>query len=135
MMGATGESVRRVTDFGFNPAWSPEGGAIAFATEGIEETGMVGFSKASCGSVTLATGETRRIEVKDAVQPHWSPGGHRIAFWGVPTTGSGRRDLWTVSATGGKGRCRSRTTSSSTGIRSGRPRATGSSSLVIAAAP
>jgi serine/threonine protein kinase len=25
LMGATGESVRRLTDFGFNPAWSPDG--------------------------------------------------------------------------------------------------------------
>lgn len=29
-MGATGESVRRVTDFGFNPAWSPDGGRHFF---------------------------------------------------------------------------------------------------------
>src|SRR5262249_41472194 len=34
VMGATGESVKRLTDFGFNPSWSPEGREIAFATEG-----------------------------------------------------------------------------------------------------
>ena len=33
--GATGESVRRVTDIGFDPAWSPDGKQIAFATEEI----------------------------------------------------------------------------------------------------
>ena len=33
--GATGESVRRVTDVGFDPAWSPDGKQIAFATEEI----------------------------------------------------------------------------------------------------
>ena len=32
-MGATGESVRRLTDFGHNPAWSPDGKEITFATE------------------------------------------------------------------------------------------------------
>ena len=35
VMGATGESVRRLTDFGFNPAWSPDGSEIVFATENI----------------------------------------------------------------------------------------------------
>ena len=33
--GATGESVRRVTDIGFHPAWSPDGKRIAFTTEEI----------------------------------------------------------------------------------------------------
>ena len=33
--GATGESVRRVTDIGFHPAWSPDGTQIAFASEEI----------------------------------------------------------------------------------------------------
>src|SRR5262249_2179143 len=33
--GATGESVRRLTDFGFDPAWSPDGKYIAFDTEEI----------------------------------------------------------------------------------------------------
>ncbi len=33
--GATGESVRRVTDIGFDPAWSPDGAQIAFTTEEI----------------------------------------------------------------------------------------------------
>src|SRR6202022_848858 len=36
VMGATGESVRRLTDFGFNPAWSPDGSEIPVATERIE---------------------------------------------------------------------------------------------------
>ncbi len=32
-MGATGESVRRITDFGYHPTWSPDGKEIACATE------------------------------------------------------------------------------------------------------
>jgi Tol biopolymer transport system component len=35
--GATGESVRRVTDIGFHPAWSPNGKDIAFTTEEIAD--------------------------------------------------------------------------------------------------
>ena len=36
VMGATGESVRRLTHFGFNPVWSPNGDEILFATELID---------------------------------------------------------------------------------------------------
>ncbi|HKO57888.1 MAG TPA: protein kinase, partial [Thermoanaerobaculia bacterium] len=32
LMGATGESVRRLTDFGHNPAWSPDGTRIVVST-------------------------------------------------------------------------------------------------------
>ena len=35
--GATGESVRRVTDVGFDPAWSPDAKQIALATEEITD--------------------------------------------------------------------------------------------------
>jgi hypothetical protein len=38
VMGATGESVRRLTDSGHNPAWSPDGRQIAFGTERIFDT-------------------------------------------------------------------------------------------------
>ncbi len=34
-MGSTGESYRKLTDFGFNPAWAPSGKEIVFATERI----------------------------------------------------------------------------------------------------
>ena len=37
VMGATGESVRRVTRFGFNPAWSPDSGRLVFATERVTD--------------------------------------------------------------------------------------------------
>ena len=35
VMGATGESVRRVTNAGFDPAWSPDGKQLAYADEGV----------------------------------------------------------------------------------------------------
>ncbi len=37
LMGATGESVRRLTTGGFNPAWSPSGREIAFATQPVRD--------------------------------------------------------------------------------------------------
>lgn len=36
IMVATGESVRRVTDFGYNPVWSPDRKSLLFATELVE---------------------------------------------------------------------------------------------------
>ncbi len=35
IMGATGESVRRLTDFGYNPIWYPDGRSILCETVGI----------------------------------------------------------------------------------------------------
>jgi Tol biopolymer transport system component len=51
--------------------------------------------------VEVATGELARLSEGDAVQPSWSPAGLRIAYWGVPESGS-QRDLYTIPASGGK---------------------------------
>lgn len=98
VMGATGESVRRLTDFGYNPAWSPTGDEILVATEGIwGPSGRETISQ--IWAVDTQTGATRRITEGDAVQPHWSPEGHRIAYWAVK---GGQRDIWTIPAAGGE---------------------------------
>ncbi|GAG41689.1 unnamed protein product, partial [marine sediment metagenome] len=99
VMGATGESVRRLTDFGYNPVWSPEGEEILCATETILQPYGRG-TISQLWAVNVASGEKRLITEGDAVQPHWSPHGHRIAYWAVPE-GSGQRDLWTIPAEGG----------------------------------
>ncbi len=99
-MGATGESVRLLAGFGYNPSWSPDGKAIVVATEGVSSP--VARSTASeLWRIDVATGEKRRIAGGDAVQPSWSPQGHRIAYWGVPA-GSAKRVLWTIPAEGGE---------------------------------
>src|SRR3989442_6330934 len=97
ILGATGESVRRLTDKGYHPDWSPDGTEIAYSTEGIVDP-----SKRSLTSeiwvVEVSSGKTRKLPIAgDAVQPHWSPHGLRIAYWA--NTG-GQRDVWTVLPSG-----------------------------------
>ena len=100
VMGATGESVRRLTDFGFNPIWSHDGQEILFGTQSI---GATQRSRSAANSelwaVNVATGETHQVFSGDAVQPHWSPNGYRIAYWAIS---GGRRDVWTITPSGGE---------------------------------
>ncbi len=98
VMGATGESVRRLTTFGDNPAWSPDGREIVFGTEGRSDpSNRVKVSE--LWVVRAAGGEPRRIFAGDAVEPAWSPNGARIAFWAIDPHG-GIRDVWTIAADG-----------------------------------
>jgi Tol biopolymer transport system component len=97
VMGATGESVRRLTNFGYDPAWSPDGKRLAFSTEGVIDP-YVRLGPAELWIVEVATGKTRQLPLPDAVQPAWSPDGRRIAYW---ANHEGQRDLWIVTAEGG----------------------------------
>lgn len=97
IMGATGESVQRVTDFGFNPTWSPDGTELAVSTlrflnPYLAERGP----NVQLRVVDITTGEARVLVEGRALQPSWSPHGHRIALWGID------RDIWTVPARGGE---------------------------------
>ena len=104
LMGATGESVRRVTDFGCSPSWSPDGLEIALAIDCGVENPHSRLIVSSLWTVNVASGETHVVTESDGVQPSWSPSGSRIAFWsiwdanGEPTP----RDIWTVPAGGGE---------------------------------
>jgi Tol biopolymer transport system component len=99
LMGATGESVRRLTDFGFNPSWSPDGREIVVGTESAFDPSSR-FSYSQIFRIKLATQARRSLNVQDGVQPSWSPHGWRIAFWGVTEPGA-RRAIWTIPAEGG----------------------------------
>ncbi len=98
-MGATGESVRQVTDFGYDPAWSPDGKEIVCATEGIRDP-YTGFGDSQLWTVDVTTGEKGMIGAGFAVQPDWSPHGQRIAYWAIAR--DGERDILTVAADGGE---------------------------------
>ena len=99
LMGATGESVRRLAEAGYNPAWSPDGKEIVYATApGDEPREWVGHGRLWRIEVGNP-GRRRMVADLDAVQPSWSPHGKRIAFWSA--SASGQRNVWTIPAAGG----------------------------------
>ncbi|HEX3129356.1 MAG TPA: protein kinase, partial [Thermoanaerobaculia bacterium] len=100
LMGATGESVRRLADFGFNPAWSPDGKEVAVATESVATSPWIRTSQSRIFRLDVATGERHPVGEFDAVQPSWSPGGKRIAYWGS-LPGVATRAVFTVPVSGG----------------------------------
>lgn len=94
VMGATGENTRRLAAIGSDPAWSPDGSEVVFNTEvGWAPSGRATTSELWIAEV--ASGRTRKIFDGDAVQPSVSPHGLRIAYWGLPRSGS-QRDIWTI---------------------------------------
>ena len=102
IMGATGESVKRLTDSGYHPAWSPDGREVAYCTHNIEDPNDRTLERSDIWIVNVATGEKRQLTgetIGDAAQPQWSPTGARIAYWSKRK--GGQRDLWTIPAAGG----------------------------------
>jgi serine/threonine protein kinase/Tol biopolymer transport system component len=98
VMGATGESVRRLTDFGANPAWSPDGQHIVFCSEQVRAAYQRDLTSPLWILDVTSGGAPRKIDDGDAVQPSWSPSGTRIAFW---QNVGGQRDIVTIPAAGG----------------------------------
>ena len=99
IMGATGESPKRLTDFGYTPAWSFDGKEVVCAADHTFDPNNRTIIPSPLWTVNTATGERRLVAKGDAVQPSWSPHGDRIAYWGVHR--GGQRDIWTVPARGG----------------------------------
>jgi len=103
LMGATGESPRRLTDFGYEPSWSPDGKAIAVATIRSSSFGLTGGGSGALWIVDVASGARRKLYDGNAVHPSWSPSGTRIAFHQRPDPASlsGRHALSTIPVSGG----------------------------------
>src|SRR3989441_502366 len=100
VMGRTGEAVRRVTRFGYKPAWSPDGAELALVTENVEFNPQNSESRGELLVANVQSGKLRRIEATDASLPSWSPHGQRIAYFhrlGAIAGGN----VWSVPAVGG----------------------------------
>jgi eukaryotic-like serine/threonine-protein kinase len=104
VMGVTGESVRRLTDKGHNPAWSPDGTRIVYSTAPVALRPHIRNLSGALWVVDIRTGATRALvqprvgspdsgRDSDAVQPSWSPHGNRIAFWQASADG---RRIFTI---------------------------------------
>jgi serine/threonine protein kinase len=103
VMGRTGESVRRVTRAGFNPAWSPDGAEILYTTENVQLDPQNTSGVSELWAVTVASGARRRIDVPDGVLPSWSPHGRRIAYTSRREIGGARKvEVWTAEPDGRK---------------------------------
>jgi TolB protein len=81
-VNADGSGLERLTrhrefEFSFGPAWSPDGGKIAYATDagGRVHLGLYVMNSDGSGSRRLRIGRSR-----DYSDPTWSPDGSSIAF-------------------------------------------------------
>ncbi len=100
IMEAMGESVRRVTDSGYFPSWSPDGKELVYSSSDFLDPTQRYVIPISLSIVNIASGEKRGLTEGDAVQPSWSPKGDRIAFWGL--NDGGIRDIKTISVKSGE---------------------------------
>jgi Tol biopolymer transport system component/predicted Ser/Thr protein kinase len=97
VMEATGESVKRVTDAGYDPRWSPDGTELLVADERVADP-MSRALNSVMWAVNVTNGTRRRIVKGDAVGGRWSPSGRRIVYWGIQT--APQRDIAIVAADG-----------------------------------
>jgi Tol biopolymer transport system component len=97
IMGAMGDAPRRITTFGYHPAWSPNGKELVFASSSTEAPEIAYPSELWIADI--ATGATRKLR-DSGYHPSWSPDGRWIAFWDGRI--SGRRDLFLISPDRGK---------------------------------
>lgn len=98
IMGASGESPRRLADFGYTPKWSPDGKEIAVST--LNQAIPAVRSASQIFIINVESGEKRLLIDNYALQPDWSPNGKQIAYWF--TESGGRRDVATIPVSGGE---------------------------------
>src|SRR5262249_31161641 len=68
VMGATGESVRRVSDSCYNPSWSPGGKQIVCASENTTDNPSYRFAASRLSIVDVGTGKKTDLPAPDGVQ-------------------------------------------------------------------
>ena len=98
LMGPLGESVRRLTDEGYGPAFTPDGREIVYSEEAALSP-LARGKRARIWAVEVATGKKRMLFGPDAIEPAVSPHGKRVAFWGL-VGDTAQRDIWTIPLAG-----------------------------------
>lgn len=100
LMTASGESVTRVSDTGYSPAWSPDGRELVVSPSAFASPADLGQLAPGLVAIDVKSGRRRDLMTGNvALQPAWSPNGHRIAYFGLRAD-SGQRDIWTVATSG-----------------------------------
>lgn len=97
----SGDNLRRVTDFGFHPSWSPNKKEIVVSTFGRDQPTVRSEAGQALMIVDVQSGTKRELLKAEATFPAWSPNGHRIAYWYYTGT-FGRREIATISSSGGE---------------------------------
>jgi eukaryotic-like serine/threonine-protein kinase len=101
VMEETGENVRKISDIGFHPSWSPDGKKIVVSDKAAAIHTVHTIPNSSLYLIDVATRDQTKIETGgDAIMPNWSPHGNRIAFWFVADGKLG--EIATVPAEGGE---------------------------------
>lgn len=98
IMDADGKNVRRISDGGFYPNWSPDAKEIVSCKYDFVQPGERPDMPSELWRINVETGDRQTVIKQDAVQPNWSPNGKWIAFWGLRGV---QRDIWITSANGG----------------------------------
>jgi Tol biopolymer transport system component len=97
VMGATGESPRHLTNFGYNPSWSPDGKQLTFATESVSDSPYDRIGSSTLWVANVVSGKTTELAAAKGVEPSWSPHGDRIAYW---ASNNSQIDIWTIRPDG-----------------------------------
>ncbi len=100
VMSAGGGSPTRLSDFGYSPSWSLDGGTILVGTEKIPQP-STRPTKSELWKIDVNTNQRQRISEGDALQPVFSPRQKRIAYWSRPDRYGQREHIWTIPANGG----------------------------------
>ncbi len=99
VMSAQGGPVRKLSDEGYHPAWSPDSREIIYTLELVDYPHNRRVPPDGLWAINVAGGGKRQISDQDIAMPQWSPNGRRIAYWGQRA--NNQRDIWTIPAGGG----------------------------------
>jgi Tol biopolymer transport system component/DNA-binding winged helix-turn-helix (wHTH) protein len=103
---SSGGTPKRLTEFGSNPAWSPDGSLIVFQSDSLTDLGSGARNAMPPSTLWLVAtdglGEPRRLTAVGSPpgghgSPEWSPDGKRIMF---DTNDWASSSIWSVASDG-----------------------------------